>query len=282
MILSCNTVLFRKYSFEEALEAIREIGFEYVETQAMIPFCPHVNVDVDDPVLFARKAASFGMKGVTALWMANGRIIAEEESVDKGIRTLEWCKAAGIPNMHTGDGIKPEGMPDEDAFAVLKDRLLRLIEAAEKARVILDIEPHGTFSLSLKGLKRILSISDSPWFGINYDAANIYRAFFIENIQGNTFRRGSNTGTGEGQGDDEAETLKEIVHRVKFYHAKDIKDGVCQALGEGNVKNDECLSVLKDAGYKGAVSLETDGNNEKEIEINMARKSIEYLRKRIS
>jgi sugar phosphate isomerase/epimerase len=281
MILSCNTVLFRKYPLEEALEAVREAGFEYIETQAMIPFCPHVNVDTDDPVRFSEKVASFGIKGVLALWMANGRIIAEAESVEKGLRTLEWCKAAGIPNMHTGDGMKPEGMDDEEAFRILRERLLRMIEGAEKNGVTIDIEPHGTFSLSGRGLKRILSISGSPRFGVNYDAANIYRAFFIENIQGDTFKRGSNAGTGEGQGDDEVEVLRDILPRVKFYHAKDIKNGVCQALGEGNVKNDECIKLLKEAGYKGAVSLETDGSNTKEIEIGMAKKSIEYLRKRI-
>ncbi|MDR1901838.1 MAG: sugar phosphate isomerase/epimerase [Treponema sp.] len=264
------------------MAAVREIGFEYIETQAMHPFCPHVDVDTDDPVWFAEKAASFGIKGVMALWMANGRVIAEKESVEKGIRTLHWCKAAGIPVMHTGDGMKPEGMDDDEAFSILKDRLLQMLETAEKTNVILDIEPHGTFSLSGKGLKRILSISDSPFFGINYDAANIYRAFFIENIQGSTFSRGSNAGIGEGQGDDETEVLREILPRVKFYHAKDIKNGVCQVLGEGNVKNDECIKILKEGGYKGAVSLETDGSNTKEVEIEMAKKGIEYLRRRIN
>jgi sugar phosphate isomerase/epimerase len=282
MILSCNTVLFRKYPLDEALVSVREAGFEYIETQAMYPFCPHVDVDKDDPVRFAEKTASFGIKGIVALWMANGRVIAEEESVAKAIQTLEWCKAAGIAIMHTGDGMKPDEMDDDEAFSILKDRLLCMIEAAEKNKVTVDIEPHGTFSLSGKGLKRILSISNSPFFGINYDAANIYRAFFIENIQGSTFKRGSNEGITEGQGDDEVEVLRDILSRVKCYHAKDIKNGICQVLGEGNVRNDECIKILKDGGYKGAVSLETDGSNSKETELAMAKKSIEYLRQRIN
>jgi len=243
----------------------------------MKPYCPHVDVEKDDPVKFAEKAASFGFKGITALWMANGRIIAEEESVSQGIRSLQWCRAAGISNMHTGDGMKDEGMDDYDAFKALKDRLLRIIEEAEKNKVIVDIEPHGTFSLSGKGLKRILSISDSPYFGINYDAADIYRSFFIENIQGSGFRKGG-SGFGEGQGDDELEVLKEIAPRVTFYHAKDIKDGICRVLGEGGVKNRECIGVLKEIGYQGAISLETDGSNDKKTEIEMAKKSIKYLR----
>jgi len=270
-------VLFRKYSLNEALAAIREVGFEYFETQAMRPFCPHVDVERDDPVRFAEKAASFGMKGVTAIWMAHGRIIMENESVDSAIRTLSWCRAAGIPVMHTGDGMKPEGMDDEYAFAILRERLLKIIEAAEKNRVTVAIEPHGTFSLTGAGLKRILAISDSPYFGVNYDAANIHRSFFIENIQGDTFRRGERDDLTVTGGEDEVEVLKAILPRVKFYHAKDIKGGVCRALGEGNVKNIPCLKLLRQTGYDGAVSLETDGSGTKAEEMEIARKSIVYL-----
>jgi sugar phosphate isomerase/epimerase len=258
------------------------VGFEYIETQAMKPLCPHADVENDDPVRWSEKVAASGIKRTLALWMAHGNIIAEPKSVDMGIRSLEWCRAAGIGIMHTGDGLKPEDMDDETAFSILKDRLLRMIEAAEKNKVILDIEPHGTFSLTAEGLKRILSVSGSSYFGINYDAANIYRAFFIESVEGSASRRGSRDGVGEGQGDDEAEVLRSILPRVTFYHAKDIKNGVCMPLGDGNVKNDECIKILKEGGYKGAVSLETDGSNSKEVEIEMAKKGIEYLRQRIN
>ena len=279
MILSCNTVLFRKYSLEKALETIRSVGFEYFETQAMSPFCPHVNVLEDDPVRFAEKAVDSGMKGVTALWMSNGRIIAEEESVESGIKTLNWCKAAGIPVMHTGDGMKPEGMSDEEAFSILRDRLLKIIAAAEEARVVVALEPHGTFSLSGVGLQRILTISQSPYFGVNYDAANIFRSFYIENIHGDTFKRGENNDMNRSSREDEVEVLRSILPRVKFYHAKDIKDGVCQALGEGGVNNEDCIALLRESGYEGVVSLETDGSNTYEREVEIARKSIGYLQK---
>ena len=49
MKLGCGTVLFRKFDLERSLEAIRNIGFEYFETQAVGPWCPHVDVDKDDP-----------------------------------------------------------------------------------------------------------------------------------------------------------------------------------------------------------------------------------------
>ena len=43
--LGCGTVLFRKFDLERSLDAIRNIGYEYFETQAVGPWCPHVNVE---------------------------------------------------------------------------------------------------------------------------------------------------------------------------------------------------------------------------------------------
>lgn len=49
MKIGCGTVLFRTFELERSLAAIREIGFEYFETQAVGPWCPHVNIEKDDP-----------------------------------------------------------------------------------------------------------------------------------------------------------------------------------------------------------------------------------------
>ena len=50
MKIGCGTVIFREYPLRQALELIRSAGYDYVETQATAPFCPHVDVDRDDPL----------------------------------------------------------------------------------------------------------------------------------------------------------------------------------------------------------------------------------------
>jgi sugar phosphate isomerase/epimerase len=60
MKIGCGTVNFRTLSLEQALQNIAEVGYEYVETQATAPFCPHVDVDRDDPEHFKRLIGNFG------------------------------------------------------------------------------------------------------------------------------------------------------------------------------------------------------------------------------
>ena len=97
MKIGCGTVLFRNFELERSLEAIRKIGFEYFETQAVGPWCPHVNVEKDDPEELVRLKNKYGFKGITGLWSLNGNIIANPNAVESGIRSIEWAAAAGIP-----------------------------------------------------------------------------------------------------------------------------------------------------------------------------------------
>ena len=64
---------FPNAALEEALGNIAEAGYEYVETQATAPFCPHVDVDRDDPEEFKRLVQKFGFREVTGLWSSQGR-----------------------------------------------------------------------------------------------------------------------------------------------------------------------------------------------------------------
>lgn len=269
----CGTVVFREYDIDRTLEAIRKAGYEYFETQATNPWCNHVVIHRDDPVQFAQKAKAHGFLGITSLWTQEGALIpAGDTCLDTIRQTIAWAAAAGIPVVDFGDGHKPSGMTDEDAFVRLRDRLLSLLETAEKYKVTLALEPHGTFSLTADGLTRILSISDSPYLGINYDAANIHRAAYMETRDGVASWRQASSGASE------TEILKTVLHRVVHFHAKDLSEnGVCMPLGEGIVDVAGCIRLLKAAGYQGAVSLETEGGMPFDVSERLAADSSRYL-----
>ena len=272
MKIGCGTVLFRKFDLEKSLAAIREIGFEYFETQAVGPWCPHVNVEADDPENLVKLKNKYGFKEITGLWSLNGNIIANENAVASGIRSIEWAAAAGIPVMHTGDGKKPKEMSDEDAFKVLEEKLSLILEAAKKNGVKVAIEPHGTFSLTGNGLKRILSIGTPDVLGINYDACNIFRAGYVES--GNN-KSGYKT---EGNGEDEVKVLGDVLDRVVHCHAKDINaEKQCVAVGDGIVNVKGCVELLKKSGYSGVVSVETEGGDDFDSIVALAARSYAYL-----
>lgn len=251
--IACGTVSFRKLPVQEAMERIRRAGYEYVEPQATGPWCPHVDVWKDDPQAFRKLVQDFGFRGVTALWSSNGAILPDPQSV-KGIsQTLRWAKEAGIPVVNAGDGRKPDDVSDADALKRLGERLGAILEVAQECGVYLAIEPHGTFSLTADGLKRIMALSDSKWLGINYDTANVHRATYVETIAGGY------SWTPFGQRQDEVATLKAVVDRVVHVHVKDVVGAECVALGQGKVNLAGCLEVLREHGYRGALSLETEG-----------------------
>ncbi len=272
MKVGCGTVLFRKFELERSLEAIRNIGFTCFETQAVGPWCPHVNVMKDDPEFLVKLQKKFGFEEITGLWSYNGNIISNPDAVESGIRTIEWAAAAGIPIVHTGDGHKPKDMSDEVAYAVLEEKLSRILEAAKKNGVKVALEPHGTFSLTLSGLKRIMNLASSDVLGINYDACNIFRASYVESGNGK-----SGWQCAEGK-EDELEVLRGISNRVIHCHAKDIDtSGRCVATGDGLVNVKGCVEYLKSIGYDGVISVETEGGDDFCSIVELAKKSYDYL-----
>ena len=171
-----------------------------------------------------------------------------------------------------GDGHKPEGMTEEDAYKVLGEKMQILLEAAKKHNVTVAIEPHGTFSLTAQGLKRIMALGDSSHLGINYDGCNVFRAGYVES--GN----GVSGWQGNAQGANEVDVLSGIADRVVHCHAKDIDAaGNCVAVGEGLVNVKGCVELLKQSGYQGVVSVETEGGDDFDQVVDLATKSYRYL-----
>lgn len=271
MKIGCGTVSFRKSSLQEAMERIAKAGYEYVEPQATAPFCPHIDVEKDDPQDFKKTVQEFGFKGATALWAPHGAIIPDSESVSYIKKAISWAKEAEIPVVNAGDGNKPDDMSDEDALKILEDRLSEILEEAEKCEVYLAIEPHGTFSLTADGLKKIMSLSTSEWLGINYDTANVKRATYVETVEG------AYSWTPYGEKQDEVETLRAVIDSVVHFHVKDVVGANCVALGEGEVDVSGCLKILKEHSYEGAVSLETEGEFTPKEGQKLIEKSRDYL-----
>ncbi len=254
MTIGCGTVVFRRRPLAEALQRIRRAGYEYVETQATGPWCPHVDPWKDDPQAFRRLVGQLGFKGVTGLWSAHGALLAEEKSVAGITQSIRWAKQAGIPIVHAGDGRKPDDVSLEDALAILRDRLAKVLAVAAECQVTLAIEPHGTFSMTADGLGKIMGLSDSKWLGINYDTANVHTANLPPTAPGAVAWKLY------GRRQDEVATLAAIADRVRHVHAKDLAGAKCVALGEGAVNLGGCIRVLKQHGYAGVLSLETEGN----------------------
>ena len=277
MKIGCGSVVYREHDIKRTLESIRNIGFEYFETQSTNPWCNHVIIEKDDPVKFADMAKSFGFKGITALWTNEGALISAGEKCTETIkRTIKWAAAANIPVVNFGDGSKPFEMSEEEAFKIYKERLIEILETAEKYKVTMALEPHGTFTLTGDGLIKLMQVSNSEYLGINYDPANIKRKGYMET------KNGVASWKSIENSESETEILKRVISRVRHFHIKDLDvNHNCMPLGKGIVDLKGCIEVLKENGYTGAVSLETEGGMGFEETENLCRESYEFMKKHI-
>lgn len=271
MKIGCNTVDFRKYPFEKALDWIAKAGYEYVEIEANLTWCDHADPYRDDPVQFKDKIARFGFKGISGL--GNHRELISDEQGAKDIEhAIPWARAAGIPVVLTGEGRLLEGMGEDEALRILKGRLEKLVEVAQKNQVYLAMEPHGSISLKPGGLPKILALVKSPWIGVNFDTANPHRGTYV-----GTTRKGFEWKLSEKSQANEVAVLSPVARLVQHVHIKDVIGKEAVALGKGEVNLKECLRILKANGYEGVLSYETEGNQTEEESQKMIAESRTFM-----
>jgi L-ribulose-5-phosphate 3-epimerase len=270
--IGCNTVAFRKYNLELALERIARAGYKYIEVEANLSWCDHVRTDQDDPVKFRDQVLGAGFTDITCI--GSHRELISEPIAEEDLRhSLEFAAGAGVLVVATGEGRVPEGMSRQEALAVLRPRLERLAATAENCRVYLAMEPHGSLSLAPGGLEKILALAPSPWLVVNFDTANPHRGDYV-----GTTHKGFEWKLDSAAKGDELAVLRPVVEKVRHVHLKDVVGRGAVALGKGEVKLREELTILRDAGYDGALSYETEGWEDAEESQHMIEESLAFAK----
>jgi len=136
--------------------------------------------------------------------------------------------------------------------------------------MIVNIEPHGYFTTKPDMMARMLEFCDSKYLRMNMDTGNTFIA-----------------------GQDPVAFLKRFIGRVSHVHIKDVSESLAAAMrgeqtgiavsqcaiGDGvNADNiRQCLTLLRDNGYDGVLSMECEGQAGPMIE-----KSLAWLRKTLA
>jgi len=271
MKIGCNTVAFRRSSLDYALKEISAAGYKFVEVEANLLWCPHVDPWKDDPQEFKKKVASYGFEGVSAIG-SHRELITSQEGVNDIRQALHWAKEAGVPCILTGEGRKPADMSMEDALHILEDRYADLGNVAEQCQVYLALEDHGTISLTPEGLPKLMEIAKNEWIGVNFDTANIHRGDYVGTDRGKyEWKLGGLTSFSE------TELLEKVANRVRHTHIKDVIGRDAVTLGHGEIDLIGCLDILNKAGYDGVLSYETEGMQEPDESSEMIIASKKYL-----
>jgi len=248
---------YREMSTEWALTELSKAGFEYIEMSVMdgrclfaIPgFCPIVPVD-SNPYYWKRKIEDVGMK-IQAV-ASHASLLEPEWGLRYITKGIKFASGIGAKILITHEGPTPGWIKplSEEGFRLIKQGIDQLVPWAEDYEVILAIEPHGHFTTDKEGIKRISEMSDSPFFGINFDTGNTHIG-----------------------GSDPVENLKGVLQKLVHMHCKDILSpeklramghdtgtpmGV--VLGQGETPVKECVEIAakewERRGYEGVLHCE--------------------------
>lgn len=165
------------------------------------------------------------------------------------LNTGRWGTIESFDELMANKGIEPvlEGHTEDEGFKWVIDSIQQVIPTAEKCGVTLGLENHWGLGRTAEGVLRIIKAIDSPWLSVTADTGN-----FLEN---------------------QYEQLKELAPHASLVQTKTyFGGGKWYTL---DIDYDKVASIFKEAGYKGYVSLEFEGNESPKIAIP---KSLELLR----
>ncbi|MBN8245938.1 MAG: sugar phosphate isomerase/epimerase [Verrucomicrobia bacterium] len=157
------------------------------------------------------------------------------------INSGRWNTIASFDDLMKARGIEPvlPGHTEDDGFRWCVECLEQCLPDAERAGVMLAVENHWGLTRTPEGLQRIAAQVRSPWFGLLLDTGN-----FLE---------------------DPYDKLAAVASKAVFVQAKTYPGG-----GEWytlDLDYPRIARILRDAGYRGWVSLEMEGKADPEIAV---------------
>lgn len=249
------------WDFEKCLRWAQEHDVHFIECGVIdgvswihgLGYQPHVAL-YEDPLLLRRKMERYGVafSQVDAAFPLSGKD-GPLYGVPYVLKTIPWAKHAGCPRIATTDGLhKPAGLSDPEALEAMKRSYGMILEVAEAYEITVNIEVHGYFTTDPEFLARMLAFADSPYFRLNLDTGNSFIA-----------------------GRDPVVFCRRFLDRISHVHVKDVSESLAQAvrghdtgiavshcsIGDGvNAGNiTQVLTLLRDHGYGGVLSMECEG-----------------------
>lgn len=248
--LSFSTNAYKKLDLLDAIQSIKEIGYQGIEIMCDIPHAYPPDLDIlrimqIDQALKTSKLNlanlnSFMLFAVGDTWHPSFIERQERERVKRIEHTLNCIDLAvklGAPSISIEPGGPLNGVPVDWALAVFHEAVEAIGKYAEERNVSVLIEPEP--GLLIETSYQYLSFMEkvtSPAIGLNFDIGHFYCV---------------------------GEDIPAIIHSLKdytrHYHLEDIASSrVHHHLlpGDGAINFHKVLGAISDTGYDGFVTVE--------------------------
>lgn len=273
MEIGVNLEFFRssEKSFHEGIKTAARLGYKYVEPCVATGYdllalggYYHMLSMQDDPLEVKQWMDDLGLKASAV--SAHAPLMRPEVSVPYLTQAIRYASDIKAPVVTTDEGIKPDWMTDDEAFGIMRYTIRQVMQTAERYGVVVGLEPHQQYTVRQETFLKILGLSDSPCWKVNWDTGNIYL----------------------GGKSDPYEMLELVADRLCHLHAKDIsmQQGESQrgavtgtpvgcACGEGVVDWDRVIKILRNHGFDGVLSVECG-------KVDQADRSLKFLQRLIA
>ena len=252
MHLAFSTNAFKKYSLEESIRAIANIGYEGVEIlgdvpHAYPPLFGEEQIQSVKDILIKSKVQISNINAFTLYaikdtyhpsWIENNYAMRELR-VQHTVNCLELASKIGSKNISTeaGGPIDRDILDKSELRKLFVTGLTRAAATAEKEKVKILIEPEPNLLLENSGqfLEFIKNIS-SDYVGLNFDIGHFYCMW-----------------------EDPAKVVYDLADYTEHFHLADIaNDRVHNHLipGLGSIDFRSVFKAISEIGYEGFVTVE--------------------------
>ena len=157
------------------------------------------------------------------------------------VNTGRWGTSGSFDQLMANKGIEPvlEGHTDDEGFKWCIDAFEQLVPHAERYGVVMGLENHWGLGRTADGVLRIVDAVDSPWLQVTMDTGNFF--------------------------EDRYPQLEKLAPRAVFVQAKTYYGG-----GKWytlDMDYPRVAKILKQANYRGFISLEFEGKEDWETAI---------------
>jgi sugar phosphate isomerase/epimerase len=192
-------------SFEAGVEIAAALGYRYVEPMvhtgwellSEVHYFHSFSME-EDPLLMREICDRHGVQ--VASLSGHSPLMKPEAAVARLTRAIVLADAVGAGFVNTDEMVKPEWMDDAFAHEVMRYTLTKAELAARRHDVYVCVEPHGVYTRTAAGLRRIVELVPSEYVAVNWDTGNSYLAGLEDPYEG-------------------LESVRDLVRHV---HAKDI------------------------------------------------------------
>ncbi len=255
--LSCNLFSFNQpltrgeLTLEAAMEYCASLGFDAVDPTAYY-FPGYPALPRPGYLQRIKKLAFLQGLGISGTGIRNDFTLSEEGQRQQNLDLVrQWCGAAallGAPvlRLFSGKGV-PEGFRRETVRDWVVSSLQKSCEFAEEQGIIIGLQNHADFIQTAAQLLDVVERINSEWLGVNLDIGSFHSA----------------------------DPYAEIAQCASYAVTWQIKENIKPNGRETKTDLKKIAQILKNAGYRGYLPLETLGEGDPKEKV---RKFLEEVR----